>query len=83
MPELIFASLLRSRSGWAGGGFILALTLHTTGVLARLFVETLENADPPLPALVTERRRRRGQLLVMGCFWCHASGWPGSPIAAR
>ena len=43
---------------------ILALTLHTTGVLARLFVETLEDADPA-PRLAL-------QLSGAGptaCFW--------------
>ncbi|MEV3808758.1 phosphonate ABC transporter, permease protein PhnE [Aeromonas dhakensis] len=46
VPELIFASLLVIAVGLGPVAGILALTLHTTGVLARLFVETLENADP-------------------------------------
>ncbi|PJG57371.1 PhnE/PtxC family ABC transporter permease, partial [Aeromonas cavernicola] len=46
VPELIFASLLVMAVGLGPVAGILALTLHTTGVLARLFVETLENADP-------------------------------------
>lgn len=45
VPELIFASLLVIAVGLGPVAGILALTLHTTGVLARLFVETLENAD--------------------------------------
>lgn len=46
VPELIFASLLVIAVSLGPVAGILALTLHTTGVLARLFVETLENADP-------------------------------------
>lgn len=45
VPELIFASLLVIAVGLGPVAGVLALTLHTTGVLARLFVETLENAD--------------------------------------
>ncbi|MGY3858529.1 phosphonate ABC transporter, permease protein PhnE [Aeromonas intestinalis] len=45
VPELIFASILVIAVGLGPVAGILALTLHTTGVLARLFVETLENAE--------------------------------------
>ncbi|MFZ5844160.1 MAG: phosphonate ABC transporter, permease protein PhnE [Pseudomonadota bacterium] len=45
VPELLFASLLVLAVGLGATAGILALTLHTAGVLARLFSETLENAD--------------------------------------
>jgi phosphonate transport system permease protein len=44
IPELLFAGLLVIAVGLGPTAGILALTLHTTGVLARLFTETLENA---------------------------------------
>ncbi len=45
IPELLFASVLVLAVGLGATAGILALTLHTAGVLARLFTETLENAD--------------------------------------
>ena len=45
VPELLFAGLLVIAVGLGPTAGILALTLHTAGVLARLFTETLENAD--------------------------------------
>ena len=53
VPELLFASLLVIAVGLGPSAGILALTLHTTGVLARLFVESLENANrSPADALL-------------------------------
>lgn len=45
MPELLFASVLVLAVGLGATAGILALTLHTAGVLARLFAEALENVD--------------------------------------
>jgi phosphonate transport system permease protein len=49
IPELVWAALLLISAGLGPMAGTLALTLHTTGVLGRLFAETLENA-PPGPA---------------------------------
>jgi len=45
IPELLFASVLVLAVGLGATAGILALTLHTAGVLARLFSEAIENAD--------------------------------------
>jgi phosphonate transport system permease protein len=46
VPELVWASLLLIAAGLGPFAGTLALALHTTGVLGRLFAETLENAPP-------------------------------------
>ncbi|MDD2728636.1 phosphonate ABC transporter, permease protein PhnE [Malikia sp.] len=49
VPELVWAALLLISAGLGPFAGTLALCLHTTGVLGRLFAEALENA-PPGPA---------------------------------
>ncbi len=49
VPELVWASLLLIAAGLGPMAGTLALALHTTGVLGRLFAEALENA-PSGPA---------------------------------
>jgi phosphonate transport system permease protein len=49
VPELVWASLLLITAGLGPMAGTLALALHTTGVLGRLFAEAIENA-PPGPA---------------------------------
>ncbi|MFH1604737.1 MAG: phosphonate ABC transporter, permease protein PhnE [Pseudomonadota bacterium] len=49
VPELIWAALMVLAAGLGPFAGTLALALHTTGVLGRLFAESLENA-PPEPA---------------------------------
>ena len=49
VPELVWAALLLIAAGLGPFAGTLALALHTTGVLGRLFAESLENA-PPGPA---------------------------------
>ncbi len=49
IPELVWAALLLISAGLGPLAGTLALALHTTGVLGRLFAESLENA-PPGPA---------------------------------
>jgi phosphonate transport system permease protein len=52
VPELVWASLLLISAGLGPFPGTLALALHTTGVLGRLFAESLENAAPgPAAAL--------------------------------
>ncbi len=50
IPELVWAALLLISAGLGPFAGTLALTLHTSGVLGRLFTEALENA-PPGPSL--------------------------------
>ncbi|MFO1225814.1 phosphonate ABC transporter, permease protein PhnE [Roseateles sp.] len=49
VPELVWAALLLISAGLGPLAGTLALALHTTGVLGRLFAESIENA-PPGPA---------------------------------
>jgi phosphonate transport system permease protein len=49
IPELMWAALLLISAGLGPLAGTLALALHTTGVLGRLFAEAMENA-PPGPA---------------------------------
>ncbi len=46
IPELVWAALLLISAGLGPFAGTLALALHTTGVLGRLFAEALENAPP-------------------------------------
>jgi phosphonate transport system permease protein len=55
VPELMWAALLLIAAGLGPFAGTLALALHTTGVLGRLFAETIENA-PPGPAFALRVR---------------------------
>lgn len=55
VPELVWASLLLVAAGLGPLPGTLALALHTTGVLGRLFAESIENAAPG-PALALRVR---------------------------
>lgn len=46
VPELVWAALLLISAGLGPFAGTLALALHTTGVLGRLFAEAIENAPP-------------------------------------
>lgn len=55
VPELAWAALLLVMAGLGPFAGTLALALHTTGVLGRLFAEALQNAPPgPAEALRTQ-----------------------------
>jgi phosphonate transport system permease protein len=54
VPELVWAALLVIVAGLGPFPGTLALALHTTGVLGRLFADALENA-PPEAALTLKR----------------------------
>ena len=49
IPELVWAVLLLISAGLGPFAGTLALAMHTTGVLGRLFAEAIENA-PPVPS---------------------------------
>jgi phosphonate transport system permease protein len=55
IPELVWAALLLIAAGLGPFPGTLALALHTTGVLGRLFAESIENAAPE-PALALRVR---------------------------
>ena len=46
IPELVWAALLLISAGLGPLAGTLALALHTSGVLGRLFAESIENASP-------------------------------------
>ncbi len=46
IPELVWASMLLIAAGLGPFAGTLALALHTSGVLGRLFAESIENAPP-------------------------------------
>lgn len=55
VPELVWAGLLLIAAGLGPFAGTLALAVHTTGVLGRLFAEAMENAPPgPAAALRTQ-----------------------------
>lgn len=55
VPELVWAALLLISAGLGPFAGTLALALHTTGVLGRLFAEAIENAShAPATALRTQ-----------------------------
>ncbi len=62
IPELVWAALLLISAGLGPFAGTLALALHTTGVLGRLFSEAVENA-PPGPAFAL-RAQGAGTLQV-------------------
>lgn len=49
IPELVWAALMVFAAGLGPLAGTLALAWHTTGVIGRLFAETLENAPPEPP----------------------------------
>lgn len=64
IPEMVWAALLLIAAGLGPFAGTLALAIHTTGVLGRLYAESIENADPgPAQALVLQGAQR-GQV-----FW--------------
>lgn len=63
VPELVWATLMVLAAGLGPFAGTLALALHTTGVLGRLFAEALENTPPaPAEALVGSGAG------ALGCF---------------
>jgi len=67
IPELVWAALLIIAAGLGPLAGTLALGLHTTGVLGRLFAESIENA-PPGPAFAL-----RAQGVAQGRVFLYAT----------
>ncbi|TDP61381.1 phosphonate ABC transporter, permease protein PhnE [Roseateles toxinivorans] len=67
VPELVWAALLLISAGLGPLAGTLALAVHTTGVLGRLFADALENIDPgPSLALRTQGVGKGRVLLYAG-----------------
>jgi phosphonate transport system permease protein len=64
IPELVWASLIVVAAGLGPFAGTLALAFHTTGVLGRLFAESLENVAPE----ANEALRRNG-VGAVPAFW--------------
>jgi phosphonate transport system permease protein len=64
VPELVWASLMLIAAGLGPMAGTLALALHTTGVLGRLFAEAIENA-PPGPAFALRAQGARPSQVVL------------------
>ncbi|WDY57192.1 phosphonate ABC transporter, permease protein PhnE [Pseudomonas sp. PSKL.D1] len=73
IPELVWAALTVLAAGLGPNAGTLALALHTTGVLGRLFAEALENA-PPEPAAAI--RLQGGGQVAAFCFGTLPNLWP-------
>nr|WP_262924509.1 MULTISPECIES: phosphonate ABC transporter, permease protein PhnE [Pseudomonas] len=73
IPELVWAALTVLAAGLGPNAGTLALALHTTGVLGRLFAEALENA-PAEPAAAI--RLQGGSQAVAFCFGTLPNLWP-------
>lgn len=54
VPELVWATLMVLAAGLGPFAGTLALALHTTGVLGRLFAEALENVSPEPERAITD-----------------------------
>ena len=65
IPELVWAALMVLAAGLGPNAGTLALALHTTGVLGRLFAEALENT-PPEPAEAI--RLQGGNIVSAFCY---------------
>ena len=64
IPELVSAALLLIAAGLGPLAGTLALALHTTGVLGRLFAESIENAPPEAAFALRARGVSAGRV-----FW--------------
>ena len=64
VPELVWAGLLLIAAGLGPFAGTLALAAHTTGVLGRLFAESLENASPGPAAALRAQGVGSGRLFL-------------------
>ncbi len=64
IPELVWAALLLISAGLGPFAGTLALALHTTGVLGRLFADTIENAPGGAATALRVRGVPRGRVFL-------------------
>jgi phosphonate transport system permease protein len=73
IPELVWAALMVLAAGLGPNAGTLALALHTTGVLGRLFAEALENT----PAAPSDALRLSGSSRITAfCYGTLPNLWP-------
>ncbi len=73
VPELVWAALMVLAAGLGPNAGTLALALHTTGVLGRLFAEALENT----PAAPAQALRLAGSSKISAfCYGTLPGVWP-------
>ncbi|MEE5093847.1 phosphonate ABC transporter, permease protein PhnE [Pseudomonas alliivorans] len=73
IPELVWAVLIVLAAGLGPNAGTLALALHTTGVLGRLFAEALENTAPEPAAAI---RLQGGSAWQAFCYGTLPNLWP-------
>ncbi|QHF01671.1 phosphonate ABC transporter, permease protein PhnE [Pseudomonas asturiensis] len=73
IPELVWAVLMVLAAGLGPNAGTLALALHTTGVLGRLFAEALENTAPEPAAAI---RLQGGSAWQAFCYGTLPNLWP-------
>ncbi|MBS7663405.1 phosphonate ABC transporter, permease protein PhnE [Pseudomonas lalucatii] len=73
VPELVWAALVVLAAGLGPNAGTLALALHTTGVLGRLFAEALENTPKTAAEAI---RLGGGGALVAFCYGTLPAVWP-------
>ena len=73
IPELVWAVLMVLAAGLGPNAGTLALALHTTGVLGRLFAEALENPSPEPAAAI---RLQGGSAWQAFCYGTLPNLWP-------
>lgn len=73
IPELVWAALMVLAAGLGPNAGTLALALHTTGVLGRLFAEALENTPT---AAADAIRNSGGSRLTAFCYGTLPLLWP-------
>lgn len=66
VPELVWATLMVLAAGLGPFAGALALALHTTGVLGRLFAEAIENAPPAAETALRESGSGRALAFIYG-----------------
>jgi phosphonate transport system permease protein len=66
VPELVWAALMVLAAGLGPFAGTLALALHTSGVLGRLFAESLENASPEPARALAESGAAPGLAFIYG-----------------
>ena len=77
MPELVWAALMVLAAGLGPFAGTLALALHTTGVLGRLFAETLENLPPAPERALREAGASATTAFAYGSLPLAAPQWLG------
>lgn len=66
VPEYIWAFLLIAAIGPSAWPAVLALAIHNTGILGKLWAENIENVDPAIPATLRAYGQSRLQVALFG-----------------